>query len=252
VLVARNGVLVYERYFTGEDEKFGQPLGAVAYDAGKLYDVRSVTKSIVSLGIGIAIERGLFPSVDAPVFSLFPEYADLRTPEKDAITLQHLLTMSAGFAWNESVPYSDPRNSEVQMYNAADPIRHVLAQPLATQPGRVYDYDVARIGQLVLSRGAWQGKQIVPAAWIDQSFTPQINGEGLFFYGYQWWLGRTLVARQEVSWAAAVGWGGQRMFVVPSRGLVVVVHAGLYRSPIFQGSVGNAVLNGHVLPALQR
>ena len=310
MLVARNGVLVYERYFTGEDEKFGQPLGAVAYDAGKLHDVRSVTKSIVSLGIGIAIERGLIPSVDVPVFSLFPEYADLRTPEKDAVTLQHLLAMSAGFAWNESVPYSDPRNSEVQMYNAADPIRHVLSQPLATPPGRLYNYngglttvlaaavkkatgrpfdqflqealfdplgighvewirngqgdvwpasglrlrprDLARIGQLVLSRGAWQGKQIVPAAWIDQSLTPQFNGEGMFYYGYQWWLGRTLVARQEVSWAAAVGWGGQRMFVVPSRGLVVVVHAGLYRSPIFQGSVGNTVLSGYVLPALPR
>ena len=41
------------------------------------------------------------------------------------------------------------------------------------------------------------------------------------------------------------------MFVVPSRGLVVVAHAGLYRSPIFQGAVGNTVLNGYVLPALQ-
>jgi CubicO group peptidase (beta-lactamase class C family) len=310
VLVVRNGVLVYERYFTGADEKFGEPIGTVAYDAGKLHDVRSVTKSIVSLGIGIAVERGLIASVDVPVFSLFPEYADLRTPEKDAITVRHLLTMSAGFAWNESVPYSDPRNSEVQMYTAADPVRYVLSQPLATPPGRVYNYnggltmllaaavrkatgrpfdqflqqalfdplgitqvewirngqgdvwpasglrlrprDLARIGQLVLSRGAWQGRQIVPAAWIDQSITPQINGEGMFYYGYQWWLGRTLVARADVSWAAAVGWGGQRMFVVPGQGLVVVVHAGLYRGPIFQGTVGNTVLSGHVLPAVRR
>jgi CubicO group peptidase (beta-lactamase class C family) len=309
VLVVRNGALVYERYFTGADEKWGEPIGAVAHDAGKLHDVRSVTKSIVSLGIGIAIERGLIASVDVPVFSLFPEYADLRTPEKEKTTLQHLLTMSAGFAWNENVPYSDPRNSEVQMFTATDPIRHVLSQPLATPPGRVYNYnggltmllaaavkkatgrpfdqflqealfdplgitqvewlrdrhgdpwpasglrlrprDLARIGQLVLLRGAWQGKQIVPAAWIDQSITPQINGEGLFYYGYQWWLGRTMVAREDVSWASAVGWGGQRMFVVPSKGLVVVVHAGLYRGPIFQGLVGSTVLNGYVLPALQ-
>jgi CubicO group peptidase (beta-lactamase class C family) len=309
VLVVRNGVLVYERYFTGEDEKFGERIGAVAYDAGKLHDVRSVTKSIVSVGIGIAIARGLIASVNVPVFSLFPEYADLRTPEKDAITVQHLLTMSAGLAWNENVPYSDPRNSEVQMYGATDPIRYVLSQPLATPPGRVYNYngglttllaaivkkaggrpfdqflqealfeplgvsevewirngagdpwpasglrlrprDLAKIGQLVLSRGEAQGRQIVPAAWIDQSITPQINGEGMFYYGYQWWLGRTLVARQDVSWAVAVGLGGQRMFVVPSKGLVVVVHAGLYRGPIFQGTVGNTVLNGYVLPALQ-
>jgi hypothetical protein len=39
---------------------------------------------------------------------------------------------------------------------------------------------------------------------------------------------------------------------VPGQGLVVVVHAGLYRSPIFQGRVGNTVLNEYVLPALQR
>ena len=87
---------------------------------------------------------------------------------------------------------------------------------------RLRPRDLARIGQLVLLRGAWQGKQIVPAAWIDQSITPQINGEGLFYYGYQWWLGRTMVAREDVSWASAVGWGGQRMFVVPSKGLVFV------------------------------
>jgi hypothetical protein len=40
--------------------------------------------------------------------------------------------------------------------------------------------------------------------------------------------------------------------VVPGQGLVVVVHAGLYRGPIFQGTVGNTVLSGHVLPAVRR
>ena len=310
VLVVRNGVLVYERYFTGEDEKWGERLGAVVYDAGKLHDLRSVTKGVASLGIGIAIERGLIASVNVPVFSLFPEYADLRTPEKDAITLQHLLTMSAGLAWNEQVPYSDPGNSETQMFMAADPIRHVLSRPLAAPPGQGYNYngglttvlaaivsraigkpfdqfiqealfdplgitqvewirdrhgnpwpasglrlrprDLARIGQLVLSRGEWQGRQIVPAAWIDQSITPQINGDGLMFYGYQWRLGRSLVARQEVGWAAGWGWGGQRLFVVPSKGLVVVTHAGLYRSPMLQVVPGYTVLNDYVLPALAR
>jgi CubicO group peptidase (beta-lactamase class C family) len=106
-------------------------------------------------------------------------------------------------------------------------------------------------GQLVLSRGEWQERRIVSAAWIEQSIAPQINGEGLFFYGYQWWLGRSLLAQREVDWAAAVGLGGQRMFVVPSKGLVVVVHAGLYRSRL-QSAVGFTVLNGHVLPALAR
>jgi hypothetical protein len=47
--------------------------------------------------VGIAVDRGLIRDLDAPVFSFFPEYADLRTPEKDRVTLRHLPTMSAGW-----------------------------------------------------------------------------------------------------------------------------------------------------------
>ena len=46
----------------------------------------------------------------------------------------------------------------------------------------------------MLDGGVWNGKRIVSSAWLDQSLAPQINGEGLYFYGYQWWLGRSLVA----------------------------------------------------------
>src|SRR5439155_3504448 len=46
VVVVRHGVLVYEKYFAGEDQLWGKPLGRVVYDAGKLHDIRSVTKSI--------------------------------------------------------------------------------------------------------------------------------------------------------------------------------------------------------------
>src|SRR2546421_7136106 len=49
VVVARNSALVSEHHFAGEDEKWGRPLGRVAYDAGKLHDVRSITKSVMSL-----------------------------------------------------------------------------------------------------------------------------------------------------------------------------------------------------------
>jgi CubicO group peptidase (beta-lactamase class C family) len=91
--------------------------------------------------------------------------------------------------------------------------------------------NVAKIGQLVLDHGRWHGKQIVPEAWIAQSTAPQFNGEGLFFYGYQWWLGRSLIARREIDWIAGFGLGGQRLFIVPDRELVVAVTAGLYHSP---------------------
>ena len=87
--------------------------------------------------------------------------------------------------------------------------------------------DPARIGQLVLSRGAWNGTQIVPASWIDAATAPQINGGGLYFYGYKFWLGRSLVHKREIDWASATGNGGQRVFIVPALDLVVVVTAGL-------------------------
>jgi CubicO group peptidase (beta-lactamase class C family) len=70
--------------------------------------------------------------------------------------------------------------------------------PWAASGLRLRPRDLAQVGQLVLSRGEWQGKRVVSADWIAQSIAPQINGEGLFFYGYQWWLGRSLVAQREV------------------------------------------------------
>jgi hypothetical protein len=49
--------------------------------------------------------------------------------------------------------------------------------------------------------------RIISKAWTEESTSPHVHGEGLFFYGYQWWLGRSLVNRQDVKWISAVGWG---------------------------------------------
>jgi CubicO group peptidase (beta-lactamase class C family) len=315
VVVIRDGKLAYERYFKREDEILGRSIGVVAFDAATKHDDRSISKTVTSLVVGIAVDRGWIKDIDAPVFSFFPEYADLRTPEKDKITLRHLLTMSAGFVWDESLPYTDPANSERPMDDAADPYRYVFSQPMAHEPGKYYEYcgcsatllgavlkkvagkpfdvlakellfdplgigdlewghaawgqwghfdnggvmphaalrlrprDLAKIGQMVLDRGMWQGTRIVAENWIAQSTAPQINGSGVYFYGYQWWLGRSLVAKREVDWAAAVGLGGQRLFVVPDKRLVVAVNAGLYNKPL-QSIVPNVVLNQYVLAAL--
>ena len=308
VLIARHGALVYERYFTGEDRAWATPLGRVSYHAGLKHDLRSITKSVTSLLFGIAVERGWVTGLDSPIFTYFPEHADLRSGEKDKIVLRHLLTMSAGFAWNENLPYSNPANSERKMIEASDPYRYVLEQPLARPPGKTYTYnggltallaailqrtskrsidelardelfaplgiedvewirypggdvnavsglrmrprDLAKLGQLVLGGGVWNGKRIISNAWLDQSLAPQINGEGLYFYGFQWWLGRSLVERKEITWAAAFGYGGQRMFIVPRLGLVAVVMAGLYDNPALQSVVGEVVLRRYALAAV--
>src|ERR1700730_12762212 len=112
VVVIRHGVLVYEAYFTGEDMRGWTPLGVVPHDASTLHNIESITKGVVALLVGIAFDRGWLKDLDASIVSFFPEYADLRTPEKDRITLRHLLSMTSGLRWNED-NYDDGDKSEI-------------------------------------------------------------------------------------------------------------------------------------------
>ena len=61
------------------------------------------------------------------------------------------------------------------------------------------------------TRATWNGKQIVSAEWIEQSVTPRFQAigyfGGLFYYGQQWWMGRTLSGDKDVKWIAAQGLG---------------------------------------------
>ena len=73
VVIARHGRLVYEHYFAGKDWRLTMPLGEVSFDAETKHDIRSISKSVTSLLVGIALDRGLLTDLDAPVFSFFPE-----------------------------------------------------------------------------------------------------------------------------------------------------------------------------------
>ena len=65
---------------------------------------------------------------------------------------------------------------------------------------RLRPRDMAKIGQLVLAGGRWNDRQIVSKAWIDASTTPRIEATDDHFYGYLWWLGRSLLNGREVHW----------------------------------------------------
>ena len=86
---------------------FGRRVENVTFDADTLHDMKSVSKSVASLALGIAIDRGLIRSVNEPIFSFFPELSDLRSPEKDRIQLVHALTMSMGLKWVEATPATE-------------------------------------------------------------------------------------------------------------------------------------------------
>jgi len=303
----RHGKLVFEAYASGADWIWGTDVGVVAYDAAMPHDVRSVTKSVVSLLFGIALDAKLIAGIDEPVLSFFPDYPDLRTPEKQRILLHHLLTMTDGLFWNESVAFNSPLNDERQMYASPDQYRYVLERRVGYAPGTRWEYssgatallgkviekatgmrldvfarqvlfeplgirevdwmtlansdpiaggglrlrprDMAKIGQLILNGGEWKGRRIVSAEWVKQSIEPRFEGWSGMRYGYQWWSGFSKTAGGPLAWIAAIGLGGQRIFIVPALDLVLVSTAGLYRAEA-QGYYARAILEDDVIPTI--
>ncbi len=292
VVVVQHGKTIAEWYFDGDDETIGQSLGRVKFGPETLHDIRSITKSVVSMLFGIALSEGAIKDLNTPVLDYFPEYADLRTPDRMKITLKDALSMTTGLHWDEvTYPYTDPRNSEIAMSNAEDPNRYVLSQPIDAPPGQRFAYsggdvaligaviaratktpletyaqqkifgplaiqhewfkikdvpaaasglrltprDMAKLGVMMLNHGSWEGRQIVPADWVALSTTRHAQVEpdpqcGTA-YGYLWWLGPGCASTPPTPWFAGIGNGGQRIWVVPSRDLVVVTTAGLYDTP---------------------
>jgi CubicO group peptidase (beta-lactamase class C family) len=149
VLIARSGKLVFERYFRGSDEVpgliYGRRVANVTFDADTLHDMKSASKSVASLALGIAIDRGLIRGVDEPIFSFFPELSDLRTPEKDGLRLLHALTMSVGLKWVEATPDHNYDNDEVRMQMARDPCRYVLGLPVTAPAGQEFFYNTGAL-----------------------------------------------------------------------------------------------------------
>jgi CubicO group peptidase (beta-lactamase class C family) len=117
--------------------------------------------------------------------------------------------------------------------------------------------DLAKIGHLILNDGTWHGRRIVSAAWIKQMTTPQLPGwyrlgiDGAYSYGYLWWLGHAWIADRNIAWVGGLGYGGQRLFVVPSLGLIVAVNAGVYRRSSEAELADNTALSMAVRAAMQ-
>jgi CubicO group peptidase (beta-lactamase class C family) len=155
ILIERSGHLIYESYFDGFDERWGQPLGRVSMTATSKHDLRSITKSVVSALTGIALSEGAIKSLDEPVVQWFPEFPDLNTTERRRVTLAHVLAMTSGLRWNEQVPYSDPQNDEIRMTRDAQPLRYALSAPFAVDPGADFNYNggLTQVMAAVIERG---------------------------------------------------------------------------------------------------
>ena len=310
LLIVKDGKLVFEVYFDGYEWDYDSPQfrgKLVRYGPETRHNLASVTKSVTSILVGIALDQGAIQSVDDPVFSYFPQYAHLSDARKATITLKHLLTMSSGLQWNEGeLPYSDPNNDLVRLFSEADPIGFILTRPLVSEPSAKFYYggdntnllgeiirsatgqrmdafaeevlfgplgitdyawdfinpdmihasgnlqlrprDMAKLGQLFLNGGVWEGKRIVSEAWIAESTQKHVTHSVMSGYGYQWWLETYRVASASVDTFAALGWGGQRIIVIPDWEMVVVFTGGNYAS----GDPSEEILTRYILPAVQR
>lgn len=119
---------------------------------------------------------------------------------------------------------------------------------------RMTPRDLAGIGQLTLSGGAWDGRAVVPAEWIARCTTPVVPIDDKIQYGYQWYGGTfpletpAIPASTQRFWNAA-GNGGQRLTVYPGLDLVVVVTAGNYNTPD-QSVSSRRVVSEAVMPSL--
>lgn len=223
VVVMRHGRLALERYFEGEDERWGEPLGKVAFHADSLHDVRSVSKSVVGLLYGIALSEGKVPTLDTPLVQAFPAYQDLAADERRrGILVSHALGMTMGLQWDEDIPYADPRNSERSMESSSDRYRYVLERPIVARPGERWCYSggaTAILGHLIAQGSGMplldyaRQKLLAPMGIDKAEWMPGSNGEAAAASGLRLrardlacigqlvlqqgeWQGRALVPRQ--------------------------------------------------------
>jgi CubicO group peptidase (beta-lactamase class C family) len=129
LLIARNGVLVYEGYY--------HPATAV----DTFHQLNSVSKSVTSILMGVAARKGLIEGFDQSIESLFPELADVfaKDPAKRSLTLRHVLTMTSGLAWDR-LEESNREQDGFYVRRAPDAARYVLEKPLEAEPGSRFLY----------------------------------------------------------------------------------------------------------------
>lgn len=137
LIIIYNDNIVLEEYFRGWTRHMRHPCF-------------SFTKSVTSALIGLAIDQGHIDGVDENLLRFFPEYNDIANLDerKESITLEHVLTMSPGFTWDEIfTPYIDssgepnPDNGAVAMYQSSDWVKHMLDLPMSEDPGTKFVYN---------------------------------------------------------------------------------------------------------------
>jgi len=123
LMIIRNGSVILDAYF-------------YPYDGSTYHNVASVTKSVMTTLIGIAVDQGKL-SLDQPILSFFPERTIAnRDPMKEQITIRHLVSNSAGFRFNEE----DDIAAIEEWMQSDDWIQYILDRPVVHKPGTYFAY----------------------------------------------------------------------------------------------------------------
>jgi hypothetical protein len=112
------------------------------YHGTDMHSMQSVSKTVTSVIIGVAMTRGDFKAgVETPVLKYF-DVAKVKNVDdrKRRMTLRDALTMTAGLEWIEDVPYDDPRSDSSLMEATDDWVQYVIDKPMAAEPGKVFNY----------------------------------------------------------------------------------------------------------------
>jgi CubicO group peptidase (beta-lactamase class C family) len=310
VLVVRHGVLVLERYYHGATP-------------ATYFNLWSVTKSVSSALVGIALGEHTVGGLDQPIGRLLARHLPPRAdPRLRRATMEQLLTMTAG------LPADPTDGTPPSLVQAGDWVRFVLGQHPASTPGARFAYssdgshllsaivadatgqstlgyaqaklfgplgiasddpftpvfaapnqaayqragfawptdpqgyhlgygflkltarDLAKLGYLYLKGGTWEGRQVVPAAYVRASTQTHIrtgdpHAPG---YGYQWWA----MTEQGHRGFAALGLGGQLVEVIPDLDLVVVMTSEVRTiQDVRSGGRSRAMVSDVLVPAVR-
>lgn len=186
MLIYKEDMLVFEDYYEGHQYKWEAPghFGEdITWDRDRQHCIHSDTKSITSLCIGIAIDQGLIESVHQSIFDYLPDYQNLRTPEKEKITIEHVLTMTSGLEWKEwGISLGSIENDQIGIWFWEDgPMNYTLSRDLLAEPGTRFNYSGGDIQILVEILRNATGKTL-------DEFSATYLFEPMGIDSYDWWL----------------------------------------------------------------
>lgn len=125
VLIFKDNKIIAECYYNNYEKNTRNP-------------IKSIAKSIMSIAVGIALDKGLIVSLDEPISKYIPEFNEGRDPFHKMITVKHLLTMTSGIFWNGGIHYHCPML--MQMHRSGNWISHIADCAVVNRPGTKYNY----------------------------------------------------------------------------------------------------------------